>query len=115
MHSAKRNCSWSISFTLWRIFHQNMERKINLADSKPNFLFKAIALLFMLPIFPQLLYWKLVSGNWLFYSYGNEGFDFLHPHIFDGLFCFKNGWLSYTPIMLFGLIGIVLMHKKKKK
>jgi hypothetical protein len=79
-----------------------------------SFLFKAFAL-FMLPIFPQLLYWKLVSGNWLFYSYGNEGFDFLHPHIFDGLFCFKNGWLSYTPIMLFGLIGIVLMHKKNKK
>jgi hypothetical protein len=57
----------------------------------------------------------LVSGNWLFYSYGNEGFDFLHPHIFDGLFCFKNGWLSYTPIMLFALIGIMLMHDKNKK
>jgi hypothetical protein len=77
-------------------------------------LFKAIAL-FLLPIFPQLLYWKLVSGSWLFYSYGNEGFDFLHPHILDGLFCFKNGWLSYTPIMFFALIGMVLMHNKNKK
>ncbi len=76
-------------------------------------LFKAVVL-FILPILPQLVYWKLVSGSWLYYSYGNEGFDFLHPHIFDGLFCFKNGWLSYTPILFFGLIGIVVMLKSNK-
>lgn len=60
---------------------------------------------------PQIIYWKLLSGQYFFYSYTNEGFDFLHPHIKDGLLGFANGWLVYTPVMLFSLIGLFYLPK----
>jgi hypothetical protein len=68
--------------------------------------FCAAALLMILCIVPQILYWKVSYGHFLYYSYQSEPFNFLHPHIIDGLFSGSNGWLSYTPIMLLALVGI---------
>jgi len=64
--------------------------------------------------FIQLFYWYEMTGNWLHYSYNEEGFNFLRPKIKNGLFSFKNGWLSYTPIMYFALFGIVFLFKNRK-
>ncbi|MBK8498087.1 MAG: hypothetical protein IPL52_04540 [Flavobacteriales bacterium] len=58
---------------------------------------------------PQMLYWKHVTGDLIHYSYHDEGFDFLHPHIIDGLFSYKKGWLLYSPLVAFGLAGLALM------
>ncbi len=69
---------------------------------------------FILCGLPQLIYWKYVSGNWLFYSYGDEGFNFYSPHLWKGLTSFSNGWLSYTPIMIFALLGIFLAYRKRR-
>ncbi|PIF06030.1 MAG: hypothetical protein CSA36_03635 [Draconibacterium sp.] len=66
--------------------------------------------------FPQMLYWKALSGQFLFNSYMNQGkFYFMHPYIVDGLFSFRKGWLVYTPVMLFSLIGIVWLRKYAPK
>ena len=54
----------------------------------------------------QPLYWHAVSGHWLVYSYGDDGFDFLHPHVLEGLFSFRKGWLLYTPLAVLMLLGI---------
>ncbi len=64
----------------------------------------------------QLIYWKLSTGNWVFYSYNNagEGFDFLNPYILQVLFSFRKGWLVYTPIMMFAIAGIILLYKQNK-
>ncbi len=59
----------------------------------------------------QLIYWKYVSGHWLVYSYQEQGFEWLHPNIVNGLFSFTSGWLLYTPIMIFVLVGIYFMNK----
>lgn len=67
-----------------------------------------------LVIFPQLIYWKTTSGKWFYDTYPNEGFDFLKPHIREGLFSFKNGWLSYTPLMAFPLLYIFIFARTKK-
>ena len=65
------------------------------------------AVCFMLPIIPQLLYWKWLTGSFIYDSYGpNQGFNFLHPHILDGLFGADNGWLCYSPLMIFAVIGL---------
>lgn len=57
---------------------------------------------------PQLLYWKAVTGSYIYYSYTDERFFFTHPHILKGLFSFRKGWLLYTPMMIFPLIGLFL-------
>ncbi|MEM7658269.1 MAG: hypothetical protein AAF399_19240 [Bacteroidota bacterium] len=64
----------------------------------------------------QLAYWKYVSGNWLFYSYGEYGFDWLNPHLKEGLIGYRKGWLVYTPVMslsVLGLIPLFTQHRDK--
>lgn len=63
----------------------------------------------------QLIYWKIQSGNWFFYSYGNESLNFMNPHFKDVLFSFRKGLFVYTPIMIFVVAGIVLMFKRMKE
>ena len=65
--------------------------------------------------FIQFTYWKYITGHWLFYSYINEGFDFLHPHIINGLFSYRKGWLVYTPMALIGLMGFYFLWKNNNK
>lgn len=50
---------------------------------------------------PQFLYWHACTGSWFVFTYGTkgEGFDWLHPHLFDTLFSLQNGWFIYTPLM----------------
>lgn len=61
---------------------------------------------------PQLLYWKIVTGQWFFYSYMDNNFYFSKPHVLDGLFSFRKGWLLYTPMMIFAIFGITLLFKR---
>ena len=63
----------------------------------------------------QLIYWKIYSGNFLFYSYEDQGFDFLSPHILDGIFSYRKGWLIYTPIMVLSLVGFRFLYKKHRE
>jgi len=60
----------------------------------------------------QLIYWKYASGHWLIYSYNDQGFNFLKPHFWLGLFSYRSGWLVYSPMMLFSLIGFYQLYKK---
>ena len=73
-----------------------------------------IALCGILIYLPQLIYFKWVSGSFFINSYVGERFYFLNPHIIDGLFSFRKGWLIYSPIMLFSLAGIYYLRKTTK-
>lgn len=55
----------------------------------------------------QLIYWKYATGNWLVYSYQNEGFSWLHPHIKAYTFSYRCGWLLYCPMMILPFVGIM--------
>ncbi len=59
----------------------------------------------------QLLYWKYVSGDWLVYSYEEQGFSWLRPHVLDCLFSGRAGWLVYTPAMVLSLLGFGALWK----
>jgi len=60
----------------------------------------------------QLLYWKLASGDWVVYSYEDQGFSWLSPHIDRGVFSFRAGWLVYTPMMAFAILGFWPLYRK---
>lgn len=62
----------------------------------------------------QVLYWKYVSGDWIVYSYQDQGFSWFNPHLYGGLFTFRAGWLVYTPMMVFALIGFVPLWRKHR-
>jgi hypothetical protein len=66
-------------------------------------------------VLPQLLYWKGVTGDWIYYSYGEEGFFFGRPMIGEVLFGYRSGWLLYTPVMGFAVAGFFLFRKKVRR
>ena len=47
-----------------------------------------------------------MSGHWLLDSYAGEQFDFRHPHLVEGLFSYRKGWLLYTPLAAIMLLGL---------
>ncbi len=53
----------------------------------------------------QPMYWRLIAGEWIVYSYQDQGFNFLKPKIWRGFTSFGGGWLPYTPLGLLMLAG----------
>jgi hypothetical protein len=67
-------------------------------------------------IVPQLIYWKISTGHFVYDSYKNPGvgLDFFSPHIVEVLFSYRKGWFIYTPIMLFAVVGFYFLFKNNK-
>lgn len=75
--------------------------------------FLLAALVFLIPVIPQILYWKIFTGSWVYFSYKDEGFFFNNPRIWDVLFSFRKGLFIYCPILIISFIGLFLSYKKK--
>ena len=73
--------------------------KIILAGSAIVFLFLSF----------QLSYWKFITGHWFFDAYIDEHFILDRPMASPFLFSFRKGWLVYTPIMIFSVIGFIFL------
>ena len=64
----------------------------------------------------QLIYWKIYTGHWFYFSYGeNQTFNWRHPHVADVLFSYRKGWFIYTPVMILSLIGFVTLYLRHRK
>jgi hypothetical protein len=63
-------------------------------------------------IFIQLVYWKYAAGEWLVYSYQDQSFTWIPPHIEDVLWSARAGWLVYSPMMIFAVIGLFMLRKR---
>jgi hypothetical protein len=72
------------------------------------------ALFGFLALSPQFFYWHYMTGHWIIYSYNDEHFFFLDPHIWDGLFSYRKGWFVYSPLLLFAAAGFVALFKLSK-
>lgn len=60
----------------------------------------------------QLIYWKYATGDWIVYSYQDQGFSWLRPHLQEGLFSYRSGWLTYTPLMWLALFGLYGLYRR---
>jgi hypothetical protein len=67
--------------------------------------FLIVALVFMAPWWIQSLYWKYVTGHWIYYSYQGERFFWADPRILEFLLSYRKGWLLYNPVMLLVVLG----------
>ena len=88
-------------------------------QNRLRFIFKPInlvsyILLFIIVILPQLIYWRFISGSFLFYSYENEGFIYWNsPKIIGVLFSPNNGLLLYSPAYLLIFTGLLVLIIRK--
>lgn len=74
----------------------------------------ASAIIGILIVVPQLLYWQYQTGEVLTYSYGSEGFsNWRGPKILEIWFAPHNGLLTYAPVFGMCLVGIALMFRKQ--
>ncbi len=100
---------------LWGINSQEALKQ-RLHFLKRNILYIGGALLlFVIVLMPQIGLWKYVTGNWYYDGYPNEGFIWTEPRTWKGLFSFQKGWLIYTPVNLFALLGIYSMRRQLKQ
>jgi len=72
------------------------------------------ALALAIPLMIPVCYWYFKTGHILVYSYGNESYDLLKPHILLFLFSFEKGWMLYTPIAALATLGFIFLFKKSK-
>jgi hypothetical protein len=72
-------------------------------------------LVFSIPFLLQLIYWKAVLGSWFVNDYEGQRFFFGDPQLSNILFSYRKGWLVYTPVMIFSLIGTVLLWWRRKE
>ncbi len=63
----------------------------------------------------QMAYWKYTTGNWVHFSYCGERFNFIRPHIINGLFSYRKGWFVYTPMALISMAGFYFLWKQNRK
>lgn len=63
---------------------------------------------------PQILYWKIIGGQWLIPNLHTEDLTFLDPYTWKFLFSYKKGWLVYSPVFAFAFLGFWFSYKKQK-
>jgi hypothetical protein len=54
------------------------------------------------------------TGNWIEWSYKQEGFNFTHPEILRVLFSFRRGLFIYCPLLLISLLGFFFWWKENR-
>ena len=98
----------------WGIHNlKSLKERLYLVTSDKRFVY--LLGCFILILIPQLAYWKWVGGKWFIYTYQNEGFDWLSPHVIKGLFSYKAGWLVYTPVMILSMAGMIVLFQNRNK
>ena len=99
---------------LWNVYNINtIKEKVALISKYKQQVILMIMVIFFIGL-PQLIYFKYVSGSWLSFNRG-ETMDLFHAHLRQFLFSYKKGWLLYTPVMVFALIGFYFVYKKQKQ
>ncbi len=65
---------------------------------------------------PQFIYWKSTAGVFFYNSYGEENqFFFNNPKIMKGLIGYRHGWLVYSPVMIFSVLGMLVLIKRNRE
>jgi len=99
---------------LWGIGNKkDLKERIRWIGQQSKYFITA-ALFTALIVSIQIAYWKIITGSWVVYSYQNEKFSFLKPHLKECFVGYRSGWLVYSPIMILSILGFVALYKKQK-
>lgn len=61
----------------------------------------------------QPILWYLQTGDFLIWSYPDEGFYFRHPEIINTLFGYRKGLFIYTPVLILSVFGLITLAVRK--
>lgn len=77
-----------------------------------HFCILATCLAFIINQF-QIAY--IQTGSILPYTYTDEKFYFLKPHLADVLISYRSGWFTYVPIAFVSIVGLWFLQQPKQK
>jgi len=86
---------------------ESKKRKWQLVKENYQHIYWALAFGFI-GILPQLIYWKIATDSFV-HNVGSKWY-FLNP-FFRVIFGFENGWMVYTPITIFFVLGFFFIKK----
>ncbi len=96
---------------LWGVFDkESLIIRLSELWDKKIFVLGALGLAFIVFV-PQLLYYKVSVGSYWIDPYGDERFFFSDPLFAKVLFSFRKGWLIYTPLCGFALLGFIWLKR----
>ncbi len=65
-------------------------------------------------VFIQLIIYKIQTGDFIVYSYSNEGFDFMNPNMLNFIISYRKGLLVYTPVFFISILGLLIIYKQNR-
>lgn len=100
-----------IFFVLWGVSSwDSLKERIVLLLKSYKWIIVMMVSFFIVWI-PQFLYWKYVSGSYLFYSYSDMGFFFNNPQVINSLLSYRKGLFVYVPLMAIAYLGIPFLYR----
>jgi len=64
---------------------------------------------------PQALIWQITSGNPIFYSYGDEGFNFLQPEVINYLLSVRKGVFFWHPAYFLMILSLLMHYRNYRQ
>ncbi|MFT6801765.1 MAG: hypothetical protein ACJA2N_000948 [Salibacteraceae bacterium] len=102
---------------LWGVYSKDtLLQKWNTLWANRNQVFTFGLIIFSIGLL-QLVYWKMYAGKFVYNSYGGnpgEGLELLSPFTNEFLFSFRKGWIVYTPIIVFAVIGFYHLYNRNR-
>ncbi len=100
---------------LWNVWDKaSFNRKVVFVRTNIRQIGTGLAGLVLFPMV-QIIYWKAVTGSFIFNTYQvTPGFDWLEPHFVKVFFSYKKGWFLYTPMILFAIAGLFFLWRNNR-
>jgi hypothetical protein len=101
---------------LWGVYNKDtLLQKLNYLIANYRFLIIGLIGFSIAPLI-QIIYWKFITGEYIFNTYQvTPGFDWFDPHFQKVFFSYKKGWLLYTPMITFCILGLFALWKQNKQ
>lgn len=91
---------------LWGVNSLNdFKSRFTFWSAKTNWILLGLLCFIILPSI-QFFYWKYVINDWFAYSYADQGFSWLKPHVVEFFLSYKSGFLTYCPAMILSYLGL---------
>ncbi len=108
--------NYNLIYAIYFFLHPfNKSRYINIFLKKYSLVmgkFITVLLVAFIIVSPQLFIWKITTGKFIAYSYGDYGFNWSDPQILKVLFSLDNGLFIYSPTLIFAVLGLLIGFKQ---
>jgi hypothetical protein len=106
------NCLIGIFFLFWDVLNwKEIGYRLRLIF-RPKYILTVLVIMFMFFI-PQMIFWKLMHGSFLYLKYGESFIYWNHPKFMEIWFSTLNGLIPWSPLNLIFMIGMLFMIIKK--